>query len=685
MSYSDSEDEPSLESLTQNLAHQKYQSAALNDPEATKCCCGREDCSFTRRAQAMLASLEQDVQTAATLGQALLRRHESSMAEAQREREKMNQEIRSMEIKVNDLEDENARTTDENKFLLSNLEDVNISMCLSESRVQELQEELDAMHEELTRISATAARTEVLEAQLAVLESEQEELRNTVTTTRAEERAAVARWKKAQRTLEELEQQVERIEMENRMEKVRSKNLLERLDQKRIVDPKTGVSTLTALADRTQLSRFMKEILAENGHLQVGITELRDMLLASQEEVNRLREQLQEINMHKVEMGPSPLSQELGRSPSNTMQTIVHHHHYHPPPSTGGKGVSKPTVRRAKKRRSHASGEHFLPLDVNGASPPSTFSQRGSKRWSLGSRATTSSVLTSPASEFRESSIFDHNFNGPESSRPSSADSNYQAALIPGHKKQASSSSSKYARRSDSSFGIPPFSILHTTEEVPSDHDYSAPSSPIIPATKLRRAASHESMLSIMDLNLTTTSFAVSPAISSGNSETSQGKRTPSFAASVTPNPAQAFVTRGMVTRTPSTGNTSSAYSRLLGLQEGTIAGSSAPINPKAALSRKNSAKTSVGASWFWRWGGGGGAAVAPTPAMDAAQKDTVTAAANEAATTSASSDSGLTSSGGSVRIGGKTVVSKPSVLTGYVDEDLLRDSLGEVQQMLSM
>lgn len=68
------------------------------------------------------------------------------MAEAQREREKMNQEIRSMEIKVNDLEDENARTTDENKFLLSNLEDVNISMCLSESRVQELQEELDAMH-----------------------------------------------------------------------------------------------------------------------------------------------------------------------------------------------------------------------------------------------------------------------------------------------------------------------------------------------------------------------------------------------------------------------------------------------------------------------------------------------------------------------------------------------------------
>lgn len=521
------------------------------------------------------------------------------------------------------------------------------------------------LQEELTRISATAARTSVLEAQLAVLESEQEELRNTVTTTRAEERSAVARWKKAERTLSELEQQVERIEMENALEKARSRNLLDRLEQKRVVDPKTGHSSPTALQDRTQLSRFMKEILAENGHLQIGITELREMLMASQEEVNRLREQLQEIGVQRIERDRSPLSQELGRSPSS-MQTIVHHHHYHVPPSKE-KGVSKPTARRPKKRRGLIGGEHFLPLEQNGNSPPSALS----KRWSMGSRATSggasSSVLTSPVSTFRESSIFDNAFAGPESSRPSSADSNYPP---PVQSKRSSTSSSKYARRSDSSFGIPPFSILHTTEEVPSDHDFSCPSSPIVPATKLRRAASHESMLSIMDLNLTTTSFPVSPALSS-HSTASNGapKRVPTFSASVTPNHAQASVTRGMAIRSPSTGSTSSAYSCLLGLKQEGTPGSSPPAQ-RGMLSRKSSDK-GLGASWLWRWrGGNSGAASAMEAAKGVVAKD-------DAQRSGSGSDSG------SVKVGGRTIVGRPSVLTGYVNEDLLKESLGDVQLML--
>lgn len=68
------------------------------------------------------------------------------MAEAEREREKMTNSISTLESKISDLEVENSRTTEENKGLLGTLEDVNINMCLSESRVRELQEELDAMH-----------------------------------------------------------------------------------------------------------------------------------------------------------------------------------------------------------------------------------------------------------------------------------------------------------------------------------------------------------------------------------------------------------------------------------------------------------------------------------------------------------------------------------------------------------
>lgn len=602
------------------------------------------------------------------------------MVEADRDREKMSHSISALENKISELEFANSRTTDANKGLLGTLEDANIDMCMSESRIRELQEELDVVHvsdyiqvhfctfryvsiggrrrgadtsqEELARISATAARTEVLEAQLAVLEAEQEELRNTVTTTKAEKRSAVLRWKKAERTLNELEQQVERIEVENQLEKARSQNLLDRLEQKRVVDPKTGHSSPTALQDRTQLSRFMKEILAENGHLQIGITELRDMLMASQEEVNRLREQLQEIG---VQRDRSPLSQELGRSPST--QTIVHHYHYHAP--TKEKGAPKSIARRPKKRRGPLGGEGFLSLERVGGSPPSAFS----KRWSTGSRATSGAAspgLTSPVSTFHESSIFDHAFAGPESSRPSSADSNYRAP--PAQSKRSSTSSSKYARRSDSSFGIPPFSILHTTEEVPSDHDYSGPSSPAvpIPTNKLRRAASHESMLSIMDLNLTTTSFPVSPALSSTASQQGKLKRTHTFAASVTPNHAQASVSPGMGIRVPSfgSGSGSSAYSRLLGLQGGAAAGSSPPAQ-RGALS----SSLGVGAGWFWRWGGG--------PVLEG-QKNM-----EERGGSVSGSETGRSS-----RMGGR-IASGLSVLAGLVDEDLLKESLGEVQVML--
>lgn len=502
----------------------------------------------------------------------------------------------------------------------------------------------------------------MLEAQLAVLEAEQEELRNTVTTTKEDKRSAVIRWKKAERTLNELEQQIERIEVENKLEKARSQNLLDRLEQKRVVDPKTGQSSPTALQDRTQLSRFMKEILAENGHLQIGITELKDMLMASQEEVNRLREQLQEIGVQRIERDRSPLSQELGRSPST--QTIVHHHHYHAP--TKEKGAPKPAIRRSKKRRVPVGGESFLPLEHTGGSPPSALS----KRWSIGSRATASSGLTSPVSTFHESSIFDNAFAGQESSRPSSADSSYRTPLV--QPKRSSTSSSKYARRSDSSFGIPPFTILHTTEEVPSDHDYSRPSSPIIPipTTKLRRAASHESMLSIMDLNLTTTSFPVSPALSSSTSTASQGKlqRTHTFAASVTPNHAQASVSPGMGIRVPSYGSNSSAYSRLLGLHQDGAAGSSPPVQ-RGALS----STLGVGTGWFWRWGG--------APAPEATQKLVV---GDERGGGSGGSVSG-SETGKSSRMGGRIAsgLSGLGVLAGYVDEDLLKESLGEVQVML--
>ena len=68
------------------------------------------------------------------------------MAEAESRQASMTSTIMELEARTMDLEDENARTAEENKRLLDTLDELNISMALSEGTVNELQEELDAAH-----------------------------------------------------------------------------------------------------------------------------------------------------------------------------------------------------------------------------------------------------------------------------------------------------------------------------------------------------------------------------------------------------------------------------------------------------------------------------------------------------------------------------------------------------------
>jgi chromosome segregation ATPase len=78
--------------------------------------------------------------------QALLKRHESSMAEAESRQAETAVIMSDLETKTTELEDENSKKTEENKRLLHSLEELNASMAMSELRVKELQEDLDAAH-----------------------------------------------------------------------------------------------------------------------------------------------------------------------------------------------------------------------------------------------------------------------------------------------------------------------------------------------------------------------------------------------------------------------------------------------------------------------------------------------------------------------------------------------------------
>lgn len=312
-------------------------------------------------------------------------------------------------------------------------------------------------------MATAAARTEILEVQLQALESEQTEMKKTITRTKEDERAAVARWKQAEKIIVDLTAEVERIEREHRMEKARAQNLMDRLGKRQVGDRKPGAFP-SALVERTAMSQFMRDILAENNHLQSALSELRDMLLTSQEEVGALREQLMELGRIEGTGIPTPLSRELpadaGRLPVVSPTPELHfHHHVH---------KEKVIPRRVKRR-----GRAPLVLDPNRRSmttsdidsTPTTPGSARFQRWpQLPSHMRSSSgrgLLSFPGSPqsvstFRDSSIFDREY-GVDSTRPSTADTEWDSVSV-------QKFGDRSRRRPRDSTGGPPFSILYTEE-----------------------------------------------------------------------------------------------------------------------------------------------------------------------------------------------------------------------------
>ncbi|KAF8416500.1 hypothetical protein EV426DRAFT_541265, partial [Tirmania nivea] len=467
----------SLDILTSTLLSQasnhasRAASVASLREKGIKCCCEQDCCAFFQESTVLLMELEKDVQTAASLGKALLDRHEKSLLEGTQERSKLRHEIEelegrnaNLEMENHGLEVENQKKIEENRRLLDQLEEYNQGMSMNEIKAREMQGDLDALHEELARVATAAARTEILEAQLQALESEQTEMKKTITRTKEDERAAVTRWKQAERIIVDLTAEMERIEREHRMEKARAQNLMDRLEKRQVGDRKTGAFP-SALAERTAMSQFMRDILAENNHLQSALSELRDMLLTSQEEVGALREQLMELGRVEGARTSTPLSRELpvdaGRLPIVPPAPELHfHHHVH---------KEKVVPRRVKRRgrAPQALDPSRRSMTTPGIDSMPTPGSARLQRWSQLSSHTRSSsgrgLLSFPGSPqsvstFRDSSIFDRDY-GVDSTRPSTADTDWDSVSI-------QKFSDRSRRRPRDSTGGPPFSILYT-EEIP--------------------------------------------------------------------------------------------------------------------------------------------------------------------------------------------------------------------------
>ncbi|QKX55028.1 uncharacterized protein TRUGW13939_02119 [Talaromyces rugulosus] len=439
--------------------HIPHQSSAPKnvDSSSLQCCCGRLDCAYLRHNNVALEDLEKDLETAARLGQALLQRHETYVSDAESDRLRMVAEMERLERDRMEMQAANARIVEENRSLLEQLEGLNDAVATSDSEVTALTHRLEQTQLELNELAASAARAAQLESQLSAIEAEQLQLQQQLILTQEDEKSAIHRWKKAETTLRDLQDQLDRLEYEARTEREQHTQIVERMERRRVVERELdwaagrlkGAAATSAM-DRSQntttpvVSKFVRDILQDNANLQMGIVELRELLENSNQEVENLREQV--LQHQPIPEGSdlerpqnmSRLDEELrSKEPRPVSQEFHVHHHYHSPtPSTGSVKKEKQPLRRPKKKRPSlvsSSGIHtprssssYHRSQHSSSSTSTIMSQTSvsiptSQRYSLYSPGL-SSLASSPVSAYQPPSIFDV-VDQSEISRPSSPES----------------------------------------------------------------------------------------------------------------------------------------------------------------------------------------------------------------------------------------------------------------------
>lgn len=341
--------------------------------------------------------------------QALLARHEALMASAENERYEMQTRIDQLEMDKKSLEAENARTIQENRALLDKLEELNDCVVDSETQIKTLEANLRSTQRCVREMESAEVRASDLESQVHLLETEQAELQHTLVTTQAEARSAMTRWRKAEKGITDLQEKLEVIEKEAREERDRHTEMCNRMEKQRNMEKDLnaaagrlkGAAAARNLGDGKNggvVSHFVRDLLSDNANLQLGIAELRELLVNSNDEIQHLREQLMfhqplsdgdgsVATTLRAELEPEEVDPKTPRSPqsptrpeatvSSVSQELHIHHHYH---------VARPSETKKTLRKKRPGLNH-----PNAFMAPRPFSPPGPAspaQWRLEHRAT---------------------------------------------------------------------------------------------------------------------------------------------------------------------------------------------------------------------------------------------------------------------------------------------------------
>lgn len=393
------------------------------------------------------------------------------MADAERDRNELTTRIGQLEMHNKELQEHNARTVEENRSLLDQLEALNSCVTDSESRIKSLEAGLLSSQQMIRRLERETERAMLLERQISFLEQEQEDLQSTLSLSREEARSAVSRWKKAERGIVDLQDQLERMEREMQEEREHHEEMMGRIERQREMEKELNTAAgrlkgAAALKSFNQsgnssavVSHFVRDLLQDNANLQHGMAQLRELLVNSNDEIQALRDQLmyhQPVDHHEDTTTPTLRSELRGTELSPTKeeppmlsQALHIHHHYHVAP--------KQDKQKAKKKRPGLSGGMFIPPALQHPGTPPMLQGRSSSgernsdghrlpRWSMLSEQSSdfgmSSGLSSPTSVDHRHSIFDPRIDSYPGSPTTSVDP-MSPSWRATHRKQASNMSAR--------------------------------------------------------------------------------------------------------------------------------------------------------------------------------------------------------------------------------------------------
>ncbi|CAK7234475.1 hypothetical protein SCUCBS95973_008949 [Sporothrix curviconia] len=228
------------------------------------------------------------------------------MANAERDRAELIKRIGQLEMDKRELEAENAKKIQENRALLDQLETLNTTVADSDTHIKMLEASLQSSQQMIRRLEGAAERAEDMERHLAALEAEQAALQNNLVTSESEARSAIQRWKRAERGLADLQHQLDMMEKESREEQERHQEIMDRMERQRAIEKELntaagrlkGAAATKTLQDTRNgggsavVSHFVRDLLQDNANLQLGMAELREMLMTSNDEIQALRDQL---------------------------------------------------------------------------------------------------------------------------------------------------------------------------------------------------------------------------------------------------------------------------------------------------------------------------------------------------------------------------------------------------------